>query len=39
MPTTFREWLDQIEHVAKNPYQKGVLFERFMAAYLITDHL
>ena len=39
MPTTFREWLDQIEHVAENPYQKGVLFERFMAAYLITDPL
>lgn len=39
MPATFREWLDQIEDIAQSPYQKGILFERFIAAYLRTDPL
>ena len=39
MPSTFREWLDQIEHFAHDQHHKGVLFERFMAAYLLTDPL
>ncbi|MGC9239400.1 MAG: DEAD/DEAH box helicase family protein, partial [Acidithiobacillus sp.] len=39
MPNSFRAWLDQIEHFAHDAHHKGVLFERFIAAYLQTDPL
>ncbi|MBE7562753.1 DEAD/DEAH box helicase [Acidithiobacillus sp. HP-6] len=37
MPNSFQEWMNELNRFAKDVHHKGMLFERFMVAYLKTD--
>ena len=37
MPNSFQEWMNELNRFAKDAHHKGMLFERFMVAYLKTD--
>lgn len=39
MPKSFREWMNELNSIAKDAHHKGMLFERFMVSYLKTDPL